>query len=111
MLTGPSMISFHFFQGLGGILFIVMTMGVAHTFSVSSQASFITETAFVKKVGPGAGMGIFRFWERTGNVAGPLLMGSLITTTGYERSIMIVGIISVLCSLLYFIMIISETKR
>ncbi len=111
MLTGLSMISFHFFQGLGGILFIVMTMGVAHTFSVSSQASFITETAFVKKVGPGAGMGIFRFWERTGNVAGPLLMGSLITTTGYERSIMIVGIISVLCSLLYFIMIISETKR
>ena len=105
------MISFHFFQGFGGILFIVMTMGVAHTFSISSQASFITETAFVKKIGAGAGMGIFRFWERTGNVVGPLLMGYLITVTGYERSIMIIGIISVLCSLLYLILIISGPKR
>ncbi len=111
MLTGLSMISFYFIQGFGSVLFIVMMMGVAHTFSVSSQASFITETAFVKKVGAGAGMGIFRFWERIGNVVGPLLMGYLIAVTDYERSIMIVGIISVLCSLLYLILIISGPKH
>jgi len=111
MITGLSMISFHFFQGFGSILFIVMMMGVAHTFSVSSQASFITETAFVKKIGVGAGMGIFRFWERTGNVIGPLLMGYLIAATGYERSIMIIGIISVLCSLLYLVLILLGPRR
>jgi len=111
MITGLSMISFHFFQGFGCILFIVMMMGVAHTLSVSSQASYITETTFVKKVGVGAGMGIFRFWERTGNVIGPLLMGYLITVAGYERSIMIIGIISVVCSLLYLILIVTGEKR
>jgi len=107
MITGLSMISFHFFQGFGSILFIVMMMGVAHTFSVSSQASFITETAFVKKIGTGAGMGVFRFWERTGNVIGPLLMGYLITVFGYERSIIVIGILSVVCSLIYLILIVS----
>ncbi len=110
MLTGLSMISFHFSQGFGSVLFIVMMMGVAHTFSVSSQASYITETAFVKEVGAGAGMGIFRFWERIGNVVGPLLMGYLITVTSYERSIMVIGVIFIVCSLFYLLLILSGKK-
>ncbi len=111
MITGVSMVSFYFYSGFLPILFIVAMIGLAHTFSVSSQASFITETAIVKKMGPGTGMGIFRFWERVGNVAGPLLMGFLIAKVGYEQSVAVLGLISFVCSLLYFLMITLQKRK
>ena len=103
MLTGLSMIIFYFYTGFIPLVIIVLMIGLSHAFSVSSQTSLVTELAVVKKMGVGSGMGLFRFWERLGNIIGPLLMGFLIMTTGYEQSLVIMGSISAICSLVYFL--------
>ncbi|RQD72903.1 MFS transporter, partial [Desulfonatronospira sp. MSAO_Bac3] len=101
LITAGAMLSFALFSGFIPILVMVIMLGIAHSFSVSSQASVISETDIVKKLGPGAGMGIYRFWERAGNVAGPLVMGFLIARVGYESSVVLFGILTLVSSILY----------
>ncbi len=110
IITGLSMLSFWFMRGFGPLLFVVTMLGVAHTFSVSSQVSLITETKIIKKIGTGTGMGLYRFWERAGNVAGPVVVGFFIAKEGYEKSIIFLGAISFICSLIYLVVILVERK-
>jgi len=93
------------------VLGIVLLIGVAHTFSMSSQAALISETEFVRRLGTGTGMGIFRFWERAGNVAGPLIVGYFIATTGYSVTMSILGGIALICSLIYLLLIHYNKKK
>ena len=111
MLSGIAMLLFHFYSGFYALLAIIVVLGLAHTFSVSSQASVISETRIVKKLGAGTGMGIFRFWERAGNVMGPLLMGMLITRLGYEKAVVVLGWVSIVSTLLYFMAMGLQWKR
>lgn len=103
VITGLSLMSFHFISGFFPTCFLVVALGVAHTFSVSAQASYIAETPILREMGAGTGMGLFRFWERVGNVTGPVLVGSLISLGGYEKSVVTLGAISLVCSLLYLL--------
>ncbi|MGE0083798.1 MAG: MFS transporter [Desulfococcaceae bacterium] len=106
MLTGLSMICFYTGyadSGFFAILLLVIAIGISHTFSISSQMAVITETKIIKEIGTGTGMGVFRFWERLGNVAGPLLAGFLIVKLGYSETFAVLGIMSVICSLLYLV--------
>ncbi|MCP4700414.1 MAG: MFS transporter [Gammaproteobacteria bacterium] len=103
-ITGIAMLGFHFHSGFFAVLLLVTALGIAHTFSMSAQASFISETAIVKQLGAGTGIGVFRFWERTGNVIGPLVMGALMTSAGYQQSVVWLGMIILACSFLYLIM-------
>lgn len=110
LITAGAMLSFAFYSGFVPILVMVIMLGIAQSFSVSSQASVISETRIVKKLGAGAGMGIYRFWERAGNVAGPLLMGLLIAIVGYEHSVVILGAFIMACNLLYLAFIIKDIR-
>lgn len=64
IITGISLVSFNFYNGFLAIFIVVTMLGFAQSFSVPSQASFVSETEVVKKLGVGTGMGVFRFWER-----------------------------------------------
>ncbi len=101
ILTALALSVFLFFSGVPAALFLAAMLGVAHTFSVSSQAAYITETPVAKAMGEGAGMGLFRFWERVGNVAGPLVVGGLISRFGYESAIVALAGFSLATSLAY----------
>lgn len=101
MITGLSMILFQLSSGFIATLLLVAAIGLSHTFSISSQVAVITETSVIQRIGVGTGMGIFRFWERLGNVAGPLVVGFLIVSLGYIQTVVALGIVSVVCSLLY----------
>lgn len=105
LITGFSMLSYYFHQGFASIFILVVLMGVAHTFSVSPQTSLISETRVVKSMGAGTGIGMFRFWERIGNVAGPIVVGLMVSGMGYEQSVVGLGIISLCFSLAYIIVI------
>ncbi|MFH0996510.1 MAG: MFS transporter [Pseudomonadota bacterium] len=111
MISGLSMIAYYFYSGFGPTLFVVVMLGVSHSLSVSSQAALISETDTVKSVGSGTGMGLFRFWERVGNVLGPVVMGLLIAKTGYESSAVALGIFSVLCSTIYLLFSFCRQKE
>lgn len=105
MITGLSMICFYLTSGFFATLLLVIAIGISHTFSISSQMAVITETQVIKEIGTGTGMGVFRFWERLGNVAGPLIAGFLIIKLGYIETFAVLGIMSVICSLLYLMSI------
>ena len=105
IITGISLLAFQIYPCGSMVLGIVLLIGAGHTFSISSQAALISETDFVRRFGPGTGMGIFRFWERAGNVIGPLIMGYFISTAGYLASMSILGAIALLCSLVYLFLI------
>lgn len=109
VITGLAMMSFFAFSGFLPLLLVVALLGIAHTFSVSSQASLISETEIVNTIGVGTGMGLFRFWERVGNVSGPLVVGYMTAKLGYEKTIGILGIYSLSCSFL-FLVVLSFTK-
>ena len=111
VITGFSLLVFRFTEGFFPIVFIVVMLGVAHTFSVSSLASMISETRIVKKLGPGTGMGLFRFWERAGNVAGPIVVGAFIAKFGYSVSIAYLGYMSLICSMIYLLLIILFSRK
>jgi len=111
VITGLSLLSFLWFDGIKAVIFIASMLGIAQAISVSSQAALISETKTVKKLGQGAGMGIFRFWERIGNVLGPLLIGLLISVSGYRHAVIYTGIISLAGSLLYFLNMIISTRK
>ncbi|MCF8045032.1 MAG: MFS transporter [Desulfarculaceae bacterium] len=105
MITSAALLAFQFSPGSLTVLAIVLFIGVAHTFSMSSQAALISETRVVKNLGPGTGMGIFRFWERAGNIAGPLVMGYCIAQQGYAAAMTILGGFTLVCSLVYITML------
>ncbi len=105
LLTGISMTSFIFFSGFAPAFVLVVLLGIAHTMSTSSQTTMISETSIIKEMGAGAGLGLFRFWERLGNIAGPLLMGFFMANWRYEQAVAMLGLISIACSLLYLVFI------
>ncbi|MGD8541597.1 MAG: MFS transporter [Desulfobacteraceae bacterium] len=105
LLTALALSVFLFFSGVGAAVFLAAMLGLAHTFSVSSQAAFITETRVAKAMGEGVGMGLFRFWERVGNVAGPLVVGGLISRLGYESAMVVLAAFLLVASLGYLAVI------
>ena len=105
MITSLALFAFQIRPGSLMVLAMVLCIGVAHTFSMSSQAALISETRVVKSLGPGTGMGIFRFWERVGNIAGPLVVGYFIAQKGYAASMTILGGFTLVCSLIYIMLI------
>ena len=54
--------------------------------------------------------GLYRFWERLGNVAGPVVVGFFIAKAGYEKTIVLLGGISFICSLIYLAVILAHKK-
>jgi MFS family permease len=111
LITGIAMLSFHWLEDSLAILMLVMALGIAHAFSLSSQASLIVETSLVKRLGTGVGMGVYRLWERTGNVIGPFVVATLVATGGYHQAVVWLGAGTVLLSILYLIALPSHARK
>jgi hypothetical protein len=56
-------------------------------------------------------MGLFRFWERVGNVAGPLVVAGLISRLGYESAMVALAAFSLTASLAYLAVIGGPWRR
>ncbi|MCB9482350.1 MAG: MFS transporter, partial [Desulfobacteraceae bacterium] len=111
IITGISLVSFNFYNGFLAIFIVVTMLGIAQSFSVPSQASFVSETEIVKKMGVGTGMGVFRFWEKVGNVSGPVVTGIFISCFGYVEAVVFTGIISIVSSFIYLLLIMMIDKK
>ena len=105
LMTGISLVSFVFLSGFASAFGLVVILGLAHTLATSSQTTVISETMVIQELGAGAGLGLFRFWERLGNISGPLFMGYLMANFSYEQAVAILGAVSIICSILYLIFI------
>lgn len=108
-ITAIALLAFKLYSSYPMVIAIVLCIGLAHTFSMSSQAAIISETRLVKNLGAGTGMGIFRFWERIGNICGPLLIAYFISVRGYSFSMLVLGSISLILSLIYISIVLYKT--
>jgi hypothetical protein len=56
-------------------------------------------------------MGLIRFWERVGNVIGPLFLGFLMAWAGYDRAVVILGLMTVVCTIAFLLIMAIENRR
>ncbi len=88
------------FNGAGlWIIFIsAMLFGLGQTLSIPTQISFLMQTADheVHRFGKGTVLGIFRFLERLGSFAGPIIAGLLLLSYPPDLALMWMGLGSIL---------------
>ncbi|MBZ0093006.1 MAG: MFS transporter [Sulfuricellaceae bacterium] len=91
--SGVALLLLYFFDSTLAVIASVTFLGIAHSFSVSSQMILVTELCKedCNRIGIGTVMGIFRLMERIGNVAGPLIAGTLIAVYGFSGAFLGIG--------------------
>ncbi len=105
LLTALAMLSFGLAANSLMVLLLVAALGISHTLSLATQAALVAETRLVQRLGSGTGMGIYRFWERFGSVAGPFVMAALIASLGYQYAVVALGGLLLLSTLFYILLL------
>lgn len=98
LLASGAIVLPHFYESTLAMTLSICLLGVAHGVSVSPQVPLIVEALEREgeKIGTGAAIGLFRFVERIGNIAGPLIAGVLIANFSYSGAFIGLGSIAFL---------------
>ena len=99
MIAGAGFILPHAWSVLDGgglrvLLAATLLFGVGQTLSIPTQVSLLMQVADrqVERTGPGPVLGIFRFLERLGSLAGPLIAGGLLLSFPPDMALMWMGL-------------------
>ncbi len=87
-------------EGLTALFAATLLFGVGQTLSIPTQISFLMRVAEVqvKYSGSGTVLGVFRFLERLGSLAGPLIAGALLLAFPPDIALMWMGLGALLLS-------------
>ncbi|MCB1886333.1 MAG: MFS transporter [Rhodocyclaceae bacterium] len=87
---------------LAGLFALAALLGLGQALSISAQAALVGELCRdeIASHGVDAVYGAYRMLERLGNVAGPLVAGVLVASTGYAGAFAILGGGALACALL-----------
>jgi MFS family permease len=82
----------------------VLVVGIAHGFINAPVVTHIAQSALAARVGAGAATAAYRFLERIGHVAGPIVVGQLFLLAG-ERTLVVswIGLALLLSALLFLL--------
>ena len=100
-ISGLALIPFFFHWNIHLIVIGIAVLGFAHVLSISNQGKAASSLPVVQRIGVGKGLGIFRQTERAGNVLAPIVMGFLTASVGYAVSLAVIGVYTVLSSVLF----------
>jgi len=77
-----------------------LLFGIGQTLSIPTQISFLVQIAERQTISTGAGtvLGVFRFLERLGSLAGPLIAGALLLAFPPSVALMWMGLGALLLS-------------
>ncbi|MBW2207781.1 MAG: MFS transporter [Deltaproteobacteria bacterium] len=103
IVSGLALIPFFFIANTLMVALGILILGFSHALSVSNQTKMATQLQVVKTVGLGQSLGIYRLAERLGNVIAPILTGILLSTVGYAMALALLGVYTVISSLLYLL--------
>lgn len=81
----------------------IVALGIGQAMSLSAQTSLITRIAQARAEPTGAVIGMFRMLERLGSFAGAALAGAMVAAGGGIHATLIVGMIGMLCSLMFLL--------
>ena len=87
-------------EGLMALFVATLLFGVGQTLSIPTQISFLMQVAAmeVRHSGSGTVLGVFRFMERLGALAGPLIAGGLLLAFPADVALMWMGLGALLLS-------------
>ena len=88
------------------VLIAILALGFGHALALTSQIAIVQEVASrYRVIGQASIIGVYRLVERLGMVLGPIVAGGLAASFGYRGAIIGIGVIVVICILLYMIVI------
>ncbi|MGI9387988.1 MAG: MFS transporter [Methyloligellaceae bacterium] len=80
----------------------VMLVGIAHGFINAPVITYIADSKLAEEIGTSTATATYRFLERIGHVAGPVVIGQLLIWTQFDWSAVgIVGAATVICALMF----------
>jgi MFS family permease len=80
----------------------VATVGVAHGFINAPVVTHVADSELAGKIGASSLTATYRFLERLGHIAGPIIVGQLFVLWGQDATILAwVGVAILLCGLLF----------
>lgn len=113
LLSGLSLLTVYLFDNIWGMLGGVVMLGTAHAIGVSPQLSMVTEIQNrpgAPQMAIGKTIGIFRLTERAGNIAGPLIAGTLIAAFGFSGTFLGLGLFTLGSILTFTLLMIVFTQ-
>jgi MFS family permease len=92
--------------GLPAVAVMMVFLGIGQALSIAPQTAMVIDVCAseIESLGEGVVLGIYRFFERLGNVFGPLFAAVLLQGFNFEQTFVSVGIF-MLCSSLLFGMV------
>lgn len=103
VLGGMALLSYFFLNSVVLFVIVLILFALSGGMSYGARISTISDSSAVKRVGSGKALGIFNSMERIGNMAGPLVVGGMITTFGLATAISNLGAIYLIGTILFFI--------
>ncbi|MBB4264747.1 MFS transporter [Roseospira visakhapatnamensis] len=94
VLSGVGTLAIILDQSAWMVALAVFTMGIAHALAISPQLVLVQEVCAreCRELGQTTVLSVFRLIERLGNVAGPFLVGTLVTLYGYGDAMAVTGL-------------------
>lgn len=108
-ISGLALMVFFLFDGIFVIIGAIFIIGLGTSMLASTEASYISLTKDVKKLGVSNVMSAFRTLERAGQISGPIIAGFLISSFQYSKAIGIIGLINFIGIIMF--MFFSENLR
>jgi predicted MFS family arabinose efflux permease len=94
------------FEGsVGWVFAAVCLIGLGQSLSITAQSALVSEHCDqeIARMGDQAVYGVYRLLERLGNASGPLLAGALVMLAGYQRSFVVIGLLTLACGAVFLI--------
>ena len=86
------------------VMIAILALGFGHALSLASQMAIVQEVASRHhRLGQASVIGAYRLVERAGMVLGPIVAGALAAKFGYQGAIVGIGVIVLVCIVLYML--------
>ncbi|HOV12920.1 MAG TPA: MFS transporter [Spirochaetota bacterium] len=109
LITGFFLILFFIFNSFYMLIISIISLSIGVMFVDSVEESYITSSKEAKIIGEAKLLSVYKTLEKMMAVISPLIAGILITTFNYSKTIMIIGIMT-LVSVVFFV-IFSKNLR
>lgn len=109
-IIGLVLISFSFAKNIYMILVVISIVGMGNAFVTSTTGTYITLSREARRIGASRLSSIFKSFQKLGTIAGPMLIGILISIYGYIEAMIAIGVM-ILFGLIFFIMFSRRLRR
>lgn len=109
-ITGIFLILFFIFNNFYMLIISIISLSIGVMFVDSVEESYITSSKEAKAIGEAKLLSVYKTLEKMMAVISPLIAGVLITTFNYSKTIMIIGVIT-LISVLFFVLFSKNLRK